>query len=267
MARHEHYIALKMNIQENSNVLDVGCGIGGPAREICTFTNANITGLNISDYQIERAIHYTSCRGLSDKIKYVKGDYMKMPFEDGSFDAAYDIEATCHSPSLEGVYREVYRVVKPGGVCAFNEWLLTDSYDESNQEHRNILHNIEVGNGVPSVQTRKVARNALQKVGFEILLEDDLCAHRDVVPWYYPLAGQLKYVRTWGDFWQMLAISKLGRFMVNYMVGGLEMIGLAPKGIRHYHAALSTGASALVAAGEKQIFSPMILFICRKPEA
>ena len=57
-------------------VLDVGCGVGGPAREIAKFTGAHITGLNNNDYQIDRATHYAAKEGLSNQLEYVKGDFM-----------------------------------------------------------------------------------------------------------------------------------------------------------------------------------------------
>jgi sterol 24-C-methyltransferase len=76
IARHEHYLAHVMGIKENMNVLDVGCGVGGPAREIVKFTGANVVGLNNNDYQIERATRYAARDGLSDKLTFVKGDFM-----------------------------------------------------------------------------------------------------------------------------------------------------------------------------------------------
>lgn len=57
-------------------VLDVGCGVGGPAREIAKFTGCNVVGLNNNDYQIERATQYAVKEGLSDQLKFVKGDFM-----------------------------------------------------------------------------------------------------------------------------------------------------------------------------------------------
>ena len=56
----------------------------------------------------------------------------------------YAIEATCHAPSLEGIYREVYKCLKPGGVFGFYEWNMTDAWDASNPEHKDIAHGIEV---------------------------------------------------------------------------------------------------------------------------
>ena len=57
-------------------VLDVGCGVGGPAREIVKFSGANVVGLNNNDYQIERATRYAAKEGLSDKLSFTKGDFM-----------------------------------------------------------------------------------------------------------------------------------------------------------------------------------------------
>jgi len=76
IARHEHYLAHTIGIQENMKVLDVGCGVGGPAREIVKFTGCNVVGLNNNDYQIERATRYAEKEGLSDKLSFVKGDFM-----------------------------------------------------------------------------------------------------------------------------------------------------------------------------------------------
>jgi len=76
IARHEHYLAHVMNIKPGMRVLDVGCGVGGPAREIVKFTDANVIGLNNNDYQIERATRYAAKEGLSDKLSFTKGDFM-----------------------------------------------------------------------------------------------------------------------------------------------------------------------------------------------
>lgn len=78
-------------------MLDVGCGVGGPAREIVKFTGANVVGLNNNDYQIERAAHYAQKEGLADKLSFVKGDFMvnKPPFS-----ANNNTDGTSKCPSL-----------------------------------------------------------------------------------------------------------------------------------------------------------------------
>lgn len=65
-----------LKLEPGMKVLDVGCGVGGPAREISTFTDCYVTGLNINAYQIERARKHTREAGLEHRIEFVKGDFM-----------------------------------------------------------------------------------------------------------------------------------------------------------------------------------------------
>ena len=76
IARHEHYLAHMMGLRDGMKVLDVGCGVGGPAREIAKFAGVNIIGLNNNDYQIERAQRYAAKEGLSQQMSFTKGDFM-----------------------------------------------------------------------------------------------------------------------------------------------------------------------------------------------
>ena len=89
LARHEHYLAAQMQLRPGMRVLDVGCGVGGPAREIARFVDVNIVGLNNNDYQITRANKHTKYAGLEDQVQFVKGDFMKLSeqFGENSFDA------------------------------------------------------------------------------------------------------------------------------------------------------------------------------------
>lgn len=65
-------------------------------------------------------------------------------FPDNSFDGAYALEATCHAKNPEDVYREVYRVLKPGGVFVDVTWIMTDNYDPSDPKHLEIKNGIMV---------------------------------------------------------------------------------------------------------------------------
>lgn len=89
LARHEHYLAHQMDLKPGMRVLDVGCGVGGPAREISRFADVKVVGLNNNDFQIGRARKYTKRAGLEGQVSFVKGDFMKLveQFGEGSFDA------------------------------------------------------------------------------------------------------------------------------------------------------------------------------------
>lgn len=264
-ARHEHYLANKMGLQAGMKVLDVGCGVGGPGREISRFINCNIVGLNNNDYQIARAKRVAKNLNLDSKLSYVKGDFMQMDFEDNSFDAVYAIEATVHAPVLEGVYKEIYRVLKPGGTFGVYEWVLTDKYDPENSRHREIAYGIEVGDGIPKMYSVDVASQALKNVGFEITFQQDLANVGDDIPWYYPLSGDWKYIQRASDLWTFLRTSNWGRALTREATGLLETCKIAPKGSKKVTVALEEAAINLVAGGKEGIFTPMMLFVVRKP--
>ncbi|KAF2771217.1 ERG6, Delta(24)-sterol C-methyltransferase [Teratosphaeria nubilosa] len=267
IARHEHYLALKTGITEGSRVLDVGCGVGGPAREIAKFTGANIVGLNNNDYQIERATHYAKKEKLDHQLKFVKGDFMQMSFPDNSFDFVYAIEATVHAPSLEGIYRQIFRVLKPGGVFGVYEWLMTDAYDNDNPHHREIRLGIEQGDGISNMEKIEVALKAMKAAGFELELHEDLADRPDELPWYWPLSGDLSYMQSIWDFPTLVRMTHIGRGIAHRFVGALETIGLAPKGTQKTADALAVAGDSLVAGGKEKLFTPMYLMVGRKPKA
>lgn len=238
-------------------VLDVGCGVGGPAREIAHFTDAYITGINNNDFQIARARKYTAKAGLSDLVNFQKGDFMKLSeqFGENAFDAVYAIEATCHAPSFEGIYGEIFKVLKPGGVFGVYEWVMTDRYDPSNPEHRKIAHDIELGDGIPEMRSYDSARNALKKVGFEIELEEDLAERPDPVTWYYPLEGDIRKAQTLWDAFTCWRTSRMGAAVTQNVVWCLEKAGLVPKGTYAVGEDLKTAGNALVKGGQTKLFT------------
>jgi sterol 24-C-methyltransferase len=72
--RHEHFLALKTGIEPGMKVLDIGCGVGSPAREISHLTGAHIIGLNNNAYQIEKARNYAIQEDLQEKLRFLKVD-------------------------------------------------------------------------------------------------------------------------------------------------------------------------------------------------
>ncbi|KAL4918712.1 S-adenosyl-L-methionine-dependent methyltransferase [Aspergillus aurantiobrunneus] len=266
IARHEHYLAHQMGLKPGMKVLDVGCGVGGPAREIVKFTDANVVGFNNNDYQIQRATRYAEREGLSDKLSFMKGDFMQMPFPDNSFDAVYAIEATVHAPELVGVYREIMRVLKPGGIFGVYEWLMTDEYDNDNPEHRKIRLGIEQGDGISNMVRVSEGLAAIKDAGLELLHNEDLADRPDAIPWYYPLAGSFKHMTSPWDFFTIARMTWWGRGLVHRFVGAMETIKLIPKGTQKTADSLALAADCLVAGGEKKLFTPMYLMVARKPE-
>lgn len=255
--RHEHFLALQLCLKRGQTVLDVGCGIGGPLREIARFSSAYVTGLNNNEYQISRGTELNRIAGVDKTCNFVKADFMKMPFEDNSFDAVYAIEATCHAPDALGCYSEVFRVLKPGQCFAAYEWCMTDSFDPNNQEHQRIKAEIELGDGLPDIRLTTQCLEALKLAGFEVIWEKDL-AKDSPVSWYLPLdTTRLSFTS--------FRLTSVGRFITTNMVKALEYVGLAPKGSQRVQSFLEKAAESLVSGGRKEIFTPMYFFLARKP--
>lgn len=268
LARHEHYLSAKMGLKPGMRVLDVGCGVGGPAREIASFSDVRIVGLNNNDFQIGKARRYTKKMGLEHQVTFVRGDFMKLveQFGEESFDAVYAIEATCHAPSWEGVYGQIMKVLKPGGVFGVYEWCMTDSWDPTIPSHKALAHRIELGNGIPEMRPIKLAREALVQVGFEIEHEEDLAERPDEIPWYYPLEGDIRKAQTAWDYFTVWRISKSGQFVTHNLLWLMECLGIVPKGTTDVGEALKVALSGLVEGGQTKLFTPMYLAICRKPQ-
>jgi sterol 24-C-methyltransferase len=240
-------------------VLDVGCGVGGPMMEIARFSRSHITGLNNNSYQISRGRKYLEKNGLVELCDFMKADFMNIPQPENTYDAVYAIEATCHAPSKVGIYSEILRILKPGSLFAAYEWCMTDKYDPTNPVHNKIKKDIEIGDGLPNLDTTKEVIDSLQKAGFEIIEYKDLSPTDSInpIPWYQPLSPNFSL--------SGFRLTTFGQLTTHYLVKILETIGIAPKGSTKTHSFLLAAADGLLKGGQTGIFTPMIFFLVRKP--
>jgi len=256
ISRHEMWLAYKLELKRGMRALDVGCGVGGPMRTIARFSEAHIVGLNNNAYQIERAKKLNQEIGLSHLCSFLKADFMKVPNEDNTYDAIYQIEATCHAPDKVGIYKEIFRLLKPGALFGGYEWVITHRFDPNNAEHVRIKKGIEVGNGLPELENPDVILDALKEAGFEIVEHKDLAETGDI-PWYHPLAPSFTVTG--------FLHTGLGRYLTGKLCQTLEFVRLSPPGAYAVNVMLQQAAKDLVASGRLKIFSPMYFVLVRKP--
>lgn len=259
LARHERFLAAKLGLAPGMRVIDAGCGVGGPMQEICRASGAEVIGLNINAYQVKRGRRHLERAGLTDKCRFLECDFMNIPIEDETIDAAYGIEATCHAPDRTALFREICRVLKPGAEFAGYEWCMTDRYDASSAEHRQIKKDIEVGDGLPDLCHTSHIDESLVAAGFELIEACDLAENVDpgTTPWHVALSGTDGSLRS-------LPRTPLGRRVTGVMTRVLERVRIAPKGTAEVSDFLNAAADALVAGGEKGLFTPMYYFRARK---
>ena len=188
-----------------------------------------------------------------------------MSFPPNTFDAVYAIEATVHAPSLEGVYSQIFRVLKPGGVFGVYEWLMTEAYDNENPHHREVRLGIEQGDGISNMVKIPEALAAIKAAGFELEYQEDLANRADARPWYYPLAGSLGQVSSLWDLFTVARMTKVGRSIVSSALEVGEMVRVIPHGTAKTARSLELAADCLVEGGKLKLFTPMFLMVARKP--
>ena len=260
LKRHERYLGQQLGLQPGMKVLDIGCGVGGPMREIARATGAKITGVNNNAYQLEKCAKYNARAGLDGLCDTLQTDFMKLPLPANSVDAIYAIEATCHAPDKTALFRELYRVVKPGGGFAGYEWCLTDDFDVGDPRHQKIKKGIEEGDALPDIAPTHGVVESLNAAGFDVVVARDVALDADPgYPWFRALQGLDLSISSFPR-------TPIGGFVTYHAVGVLEKFGVAPKGTKEVSSFLRVAAEHLVAGGKLGIFTPCFYFNARKPQ-
>ncbi|MGB7305715.1 MAG: methyltransferase domain-containing protein [Burkholderiaceae bacterium] len=117
-------LAEAAGINSQSRVLDIGCGLGGPALFLAQNYQCHVTGLDLVDVNIDGAIKRASQRGLQDRTDWYVGDATALPFAEKSFNTVWGLDAWCHVDDKTRLIAECVRVTEPGGLIAFTDWLL-----------------------------------------------------------------------------------------------------------------------------------------------
>jgi SAM-dependent methyltransferase len=108
-------MAKTLGLAPGVEVLDVGSGIGGPARYFARAYDADVTGVDLTPAFVELASDLTARTGLADRVRFVEGSALDLPFEDGRFDLATMNHVGMNIADKARVFAEVRRVLRPGG--------------------------------------------------------------------------------------------------------------------------------------------------------
>lgn len=117
--RYFDRIADRLGIGPDTRVVDIGSGTGGPAIHIATHSGCRMTGLEVNAVGVETGRRLLGDSGLGDRVNFVEGDGMRMPFPDAAFDVALSMNVMNVFEDKVGLFREVRRVLRPGGTWAF----------------------------------------------------------------------------------------------------------------------------------------------------
>jgi len=154
-------------IKAGQRILDIGCGLGGPARYIAKRFQCHVSGLDITEPFVEAANKLSALLGMEDMVQLELGDGQHLPYKNAEFDGAYSQHVTMNVSDRPRFFAEAYRVLKPGAFFALTEHGLG---------HKGLPHHpvpwSEDGTGAYLV-TPSETRVLLEKSGFEDITVED----------------------------------------------------------------------------------------------
>lgn len=109
-------IAESLALEPGSRLLDVGCGIGGPARTLAARTGAHVTGIDLTPDYVATATQLSRLVGLDGRTSFEVGSALDLPFAAASFDAATMLHVGMNVADKGALAAELARVVRPGGT-------------------------------------------------------------------------------------------------------------------------------------------------------
>lgn len=107
-------IVRQLDVAPGAHVLDVGCGLGGPARYLADRHQCRVSGIDLTADYVEAGNRMSEWVGLRDRVELRQGSALAMPFCDATFDAAYMLHVGMNIDDKESLFREIARLLQPG---------------------------------------------------------------------------------------------------------------------------------------------------------
>jgi SAM-dependent methyltransferase len=168
-------------VRENSRVLEVGSGSGGPAAYLAAERGCDVTGVDINEHGVDNGRKLAADRGLADRVHFQAIDASRpLPFPAGTFDAVLSNDAMCHIANRLGVLRDWHRVLRAGGRILFTDALVVTGPISADE----IATRSSIGLYIfvpPGENERLIAA-----AGFKLLSADDVTAEAETIAgrWY-----------------------------------------------------------------------------------
>ena len=111
-------LAKLAGVAADTAVLDVGSGVGGPARFLAATYGCRVTGVDLSAPFVDAARYLTERTGQSGQVAFQTASALELPFDEGCFDVVLLQHVAMNIADRTGLYREIRRVLKSGGKFA-----------------------------------------------------------------------------------------------------------------------------------------------------
>ncbi len=108
-------------VSPGMRVLDVGGGLGGPARTLVSEFGCSVEVLDLTEELCDAGHALTARTGLADLVSFRHGSALEMPYPDAGFDVAWTQHSSMNMADKERLYAEIHRVLRPNGLLALHE--------------------------------------------------------------------------------------------------------------------------------------------------
>ena len=139
-------------ISESDSVLDAGCGVGGAAMFLNKEKNCRVTGISLSQKQVDFANSAIKEQSLTNEISFHVMDYTQTDFDEESFDVIWACESVCHAHDKRAFLREAFRLLKKGGRLILSDFFISD---QNQDDPDNLIKKWSELWGVPGLVTPK----------------------------------------------------------------------------------------------------------------
>jgi ubiquinone/menaquinone biosynthesis C-methylase UbiE len=176
-------LARSLNLSVASHVLDIGSGLGGPARTLAETYGCRVTGIDLTQSFCDAATTLSGWLGLRDRVDFQQGDATRLPFADGQFDAAMTIHVAMNIAAKAEMYAETRRVLKPGSRFA--------AYDILQGEGGEVMFPVPWAReaSISHLVTPDSMRSLLTDAGFRIVTVED--STEESQSWFEAMAARM----------------------------------------------------------------------------
>ncbi|HEX6017269.1 MAG TPA: methyltransferase domain-containing protein [Burkholderiaceae bacterium] len=155
-----------MPVNAPDRLLDVGSGIGGPARWFARRFGCRVTGVDLTPEFCAVAQELSRRTGMASTVEFQVGDALALPFGDAAFDGAYSMNVSMNIADKAALYREIHRVLSPGG------WLLLSEVARGTGPEPDYPTPWAATAATSFLATPQQTRDGLVAAGFEVLRLD-----------------------------------------------------------------------------------------------
>ncbi len=166
-AQTTHDLLSQLTIRPDSHLLDVGSGVGGPARYVADKWGCRVTGIDLTPEYVEVAKSLTRRVGLEDRVSFHCGSALALPFTDAVFDGAYMLHVGMNIADKPALFAEVRRVLRPRGFFAIFDMMRTG---EGQVQYPT---GWAATSATSFLESAAEYRSALQRAMFEVVAERD----------------------------------------------------------------------------------------------